>query len=444
MAALGSIRGSYDGQQGVRALGAEGTKLVSQGSGPSNPTQIPSAIGVVADGVYIVGGLGNALSIDVGDSVVQIDTGTSAAAADVMMQLLAAYTRSPVGTIVYSHGHLGYNFGVDEWVAAAIRAGRAAPPIVAQIAAGEMIQRFRETTPMTLLLEALEFHHPIPTAPGRLPLTPPTVTFTDIYTVVGPARRVEIFSAPSETDGSIAAWIPDTGVIYAGPGCITELPNIGLPLRTPRDALRWASTLDRLASYEAAILVPQYGPVVTGADAVRDVFASTAEALRYVHGAVTAQLNAGFNLNEALQHITFPKAIFDLPFLGTGYGTRQDLVRAVWASAVGWWDRNPTWLRSAPEGDVAQAIRSAISDPGAVLARAEALRENGDRQLALHVVDLLALAPGGDEIVLAARALKAALCYELAEVEENFTRQSLYRSAGDIISNPPSVPTGVR
>ena len=79
-----------------------------------------------------------------------------------------------------------------------------------------------------------------------------------------------------------------------------------------------------------------------------------------------------------------------------------------------------------------------------MLARAEALRENGDRQLALHVVDLLALAPGGDEIVLAARALKATLCYELAEVEENFTRQSLYRSAGDIISNPPSVPTGVR
>lgn len=413
-------------------------------TGPENPERIKPAIGQVADGVYIAGGLGNALSIDLGDTVVQIDTGYSPADATAIMAKLADFTPSPVGVIVFSHGHLGYNFGVQTWLEAADKAGRPRPPIVAQSEAEALIERFRRTEPFAHLALSLKFHRKIDPDPKPFPLTSPTATFEAERRFRGSERSVEIISAPSETDGAIAAWVPESKVLYGGPACITALPNVGLPLRPPRDIVRWADTLDRLSTYPAEHLVPQYGPVVHGAAAVQEYLCSTVAALRHVHDEVVRLLNTGINRNQAYQECAFPPEIFDKPNLHAGYGSLRDLVDAVWASYVGWWDRNPTNLQPAPEADAAEAVRAAIGDTERVLRHADGLRVQGKHQLALHVVDLLALAPGDDDDVKSARALKAKICNELAGLQDDFAGEALYLSAADIIHDPPDVPTGVR
>jgi uncharacterized sulfatase len=89
-------------------------------------------------------------------------------------------------------------------------------------------------------------------------------------------------------------------------------------------------------------------------------------------------------------------------------------------------------------------VLSAITDRGAVLARARELLEAGDPQLALHVVDVLALAPGEEPEVVEARALKADICNALAVDAESFVSQSLYVSTARIIAEGASKPTGVR
>lgn len=413
-------------------------------SHPENPERIKPAIGVVTDGVYITGGLGNSLSIDLGDSVVQIDTGYNAKSAQAMMAQLAKYTSAPVTTLVYSHGHLGYNFGVTEWVKAAIAAGRSAPPILAQAAAMDTIDRFRTTSPFAHLALALKMHGKLPENPGQFPITNPTATFTDSYSVLGSERSVSIVSAPSETSGAIAAWIPDAGVLYGGPSCITALPNIGLPLRTPRDPVRWANTLERLAGYRADHLVPQYGPVIHGQADVREYLESTVRALRYVHDEVLRLLNEGYNLNQLSQCIEFPAEIFAKTNLEGNYGSLSDLVHAIWSSYVGWWDRNPTNLQPAPEGDVAAAVLAAIGDPQRVLDHVESLCAQGSWQLALHVVDLIALAEGDAPEVVAARQLKAKICRAMAGLQGDFAGEALYLSSADIIEEQPPMRTGVR
>jgi hypothetical protein len=49
-------------------------------------------------------------------------------------------------------------------------------------------------------------------------------------------------------------------------------------------------------------------------------------------------------------------------------------------------------------------------------------------QLALHVIDLLALSEGDDSISVAARALKAELADDLAATTTSFISANLYRT----------------
>jgi alkyl sulfatase BDS1-like metallo-beta-lactamase superfamily hydrolase len=116
----------------------------------------------------------------------------------------------------------------------------------------------------------------------------------------------------------------------------------------------------------------------------------------------------------------------------------------VWLSITGWWTRNPTELAAVADDDVASAIRSAITDAASVLATAESLRAANQQALALHVVDLLALAPGDEDVVLAARALKVQLCRDLAAQAQSFDRQSIYVTSANVIETPPAAPTGIR
>ena len=59
------------------------------------------------------------------------------------------------------------------------------------------------------------------------------------------------------------------------------------------------------------------------------------------------------------------------------YGHPDYIVRDIYRSETGWWDRNITHLHPAPPQSVAAAIRSAIADPGRVLETAKELRARG-------------------------------------------------------------------
>ena len=82
------------------------------------------------------------------------------------------------------------------------------------------------------------------------------------------------------------------------------------------------------------------------------------------------------------------------------YGCPDYIARDLFREENGSWDRNPTTLHPASPGEAAAVVLSAIGDPDVVLERARSLAEAGETQLALHVVDLLALADGDDPVVV--------------------------------------------
>ena len=74
---------------------------------------------------------------------------------------------------------------------------------------------------------------------------------------------------------------------------------------------------------------------------------------------------------------------------------------------------------------------AALGDPSVVLARAKALAEAGEPQLAMHVVDLLVAGPDDNAVVRDATALKASLCETLSAGVSSFVSRNLYLSAAD-------------
>lgn len=396
---------------------------------------------VIGPGLIVLPGQGNTLAIETDAGVVIVDA-SGLAHAPGMIEKLRGHTDTPVHAIVYSHGHHGYNSSVPIWQAH--NAERGDPP--ARLVAHENVlaryARYRETSGLQLRMAAMQFpsRQPVPLAalePG-FALHDPTETFADEMTLVEGTRRIELIWAPSETDDALAVWLPDDGLLLGGaatPGF--TIPNIGTPLRTQRFTIRWAETLDRLGALGATRLLTEFGPLVEG-DAIGEQLRRTAEALRWVRDEVVERMNAGMSEGEILADITYPDELFDQPWMRATYGAPDYIVRDAYREENGWWDRNPTTLHPAAPAEAADAVMSAIADPRAVLDRARTLADDGQTQLALHVVDLLALGHGDEPVVVEARALKAELCMTRASEVTPYVSKSCYRSSARLLATGPA------
>ncbi|MDH5237778.1 MAG: MBL fold metallo-hydrolase [Acidimicrobiia bacterium] len=388
----------------------------------------------IQPGFHVLPGQGNALAAETDAGVVLVDSGMRRRA-QAMMDSLRRFTDQAVHAICYSHGHHGYNASVDLWQAHNRDRGDAPPRLIAHANLLRRHARYRETDELQRRSAAVQFPGrqgvPIDLLREGMVLFDPDEVFEDALTLVTGNRPVQALWVPSETDDAIALWFPADGLLYGGaatPG--DTIPNIGTPLRTQRLTIRWADSLDRLVALDAEVLVTEFGPVIRGAAAIRTRLTATAEALRWLRDEVVDRLNRGMGEREILADMVYPPAQFEQPWMAPTYGCADYIVRDLVREESGWWDRNPTTLHPAPPDVAAEAVRRAIDDPVAVLARARELAEAGDTQLAMHVVDLLALAPGDEPEVAEARDLKAELCRRRArEVEPYVSKACLASSA---------------
>jgi uncharacterized sulfatase len=372
------------------------------------------------------------VTIEVTDGLVQIDTGDQAAAS---LAAIRTRTDAPFTDIVFSHGHQRYNLACRDWVVDCVRGHGRVPRVIAHENVPRRQRRYQESTGLQNRLLERQFRYPAGSLEGReFPFTAPTHTFRDQLTIETPGRTIDVLHAPSETDDAVAVWLREDRILYGGPACIPFFPNVGSPQRPVRDPVRWADTLDRLAALPAETLIREFGEPVQGSENVQEYLASTAAALRWCHDTVVELMNQGHNVAEIVNMVEFPPEIFDKPWLQEGYTSLEHVLRDVYRTQFGWWeDLNPTSLHPAHPADVARELRAAITDPHAVLDRVRFLADDGQVTLAMHVVDLLALADGSDEVTIEARRLKADLCRQAAATNPSYVTQSLYLNGADVL-----------
>lgn len=404
----------------------------------------------VLEGVHIVATQGNGVVVETDAGLVVIDAAPGGAVTDQMINDVRSLSDLPVRAIVYSHGHGGYNAGVPQWRDHAHEHGTAAPTTIGQANILDRLERYRETRDFQILLNLFQFPRGNRASfEVALEIEAPAETFDDVCRLEDSTRPIEVMAAPSETDDSICMWLPEQRLLYGGPAVIPGFPNIGTPLRTQRLTQRWIDSLDMMIALDAEILIPEFGDVVRGSEAVRHRLSTTADALRWLIAEVVPRLNRGMSDVEIIHDIPDPGPVFDHPHLVASYGSPDYVIRDLVREHSGWWtSRNPTDLHPAHPDAAASAILDAI-DPSVVLANARSHFDAGDYQLALHVIDLVALAPGDDDHLVAARDLKAACCDKLARQTEPFVSRSLYTSSAIMFragnrrwSESPLGPTG--
>ena len=398
----------------------------------------------VGEGLYILRGQGQSFVAEADAGLVVVDAGPGGAVTQGMIEALRTLSDAPVHALCYSHGHIGYNAGVPQWLAHAQARGDPPPRLVAHRNLPRRYARYRETEALQHRMAEIQFNRPAGFFAKRLGMHDPTETFDERLTIGSGARRIELLWAPSETDDAIALWSPGQRVLYGGPALIDSIPNIGTPFRTMRDTVRWADTLEALAALGARTAVREFGPTLEGEDRVRQVLVHTARALRWLRAQVVRLMNEGLGERDILARIRFPDELFGVEWMKPSYGDPAYIARDIYRSENGWWDRNPTSLHPASPEAAGAAVADAIADKPAVLAHAQRLAEAGELQLALHVVDLLATAHGDAPELAQARALKARWLRERARQVPSYVSRNLYRVSADLIEQGEAQRFGIR
>lgn len=387
-------------------------------------------------GVHTLGGQGNTLAVETSQGVVVVDAGPGGAVTLGMIERLRTLTQAPLRAVVYSHGHAGYNAGVSMWLEHAAERSAPAPLIIAQRRVLPRYKRYVETAGLQAWINSRQFRKIYNPADARA-FPQPSVTFDSRLRLEDAARPIELIAAPSETDDTLALWLPNEQFLYGSAAMIRSIPNIGTPLRTYRDPMRWADTLERLHALRPTLVLPEFGAPITDADEIEAAFLVPMRGLRWLRAEVVRLMNQGLDEREILATIRYPQEVFGHKFMRAIYGAPEYIVRDIWRSENGWWDRNPTTLHPARPADAAQAVLSALGDPATVLARARALAEAGQTQLAMHVVDLLAQGPGDDPVLRAARELKAGLCDARSHDVSSVVSRQIYRSIAEDLRGLP-------
>lgn len=95
----------------------------------------------------------------------------------------------------------------------------------------------------------------------------PDIAVESAQTLHVGAHRVELLhpGGPAHTTGDLIAWLPESRVLFAG-----DLVFAGVtPLALMGSVSGALETIDWLASFDPAIIVPGHGPVLTGPDIAR-------------------------------------------------------------------------------------------------------------------------------------------------------------------------------
>lgn len=385
-------------------------------------------------GVHRLPGQGNSLAIETERGVVLVDAGPGRRATATMIERLRSVTDRPVSHIVYSHGHVGYNDGVAAWCAEAAGRGHPRPVVVAHARVPERYRRYVETAGLQAWINTRQFRGKVrpPTADV---FTMPDLAYEERLEIDGGDRRVVLLAAPSETDDTTAVWLPQERFLYGSAAVISSIPNVGTPLRTWRDPVRWAETLERLHALGPTTVLGEFGPPVTDPAEIDALLLGPVKGLRYLREQVVRRMNEGMHIDDIVFDVPLPDDPFAHRFMRPIYGMPEYAMRDIWRSENGWWDRNPSTLHPADPDDAARDLAEAVggtqADCDAVLSEARRLIEAGETQLAMHVLDLVVLQPAGATGRQEAVALKATLCRMRAAQVSSVVSRNLYCSAAE-------------
>lgn len=358
----------------------------------------------VSENIYYAVGFGNTFMVTTDEGNVIIDTSLPFHARR-HVQLLKAVDDGPVKYIVLTHGHGDHRGGVQFWK-------EPGTEVIAQ-------ENYREFRHYQERLSGFFSRRNAAQFGGSIPLRSPddpnpgnfeadidaTITFDDTYAFELGGTRFELYHTPGETYDHLSVWIPEYKAAFTGDNFYGSFPNIYTLRGTkPRWALDYVLSLDTVLAFKPEILLPSHGAPIKGNASITKALARYRDAIRYVHDATVAGMNAGKSKWTLMQEIALPLELD----VGEAYGRISWSVRGIYEGYVGWFDGGPASLYSLPAESAYPELVGLAGGADKVLERIEELEKQDHLIEALHLTDanLVAHPKHADTLELRIEVLK--------------------------------------
>lgn len=345
------------------------------------------------------------------------------------IEAIRKVTDEPVTVIVYTHGHGDHAFGTEAFIADALARGYPRPKIWAHENLRGRFKRYARTAGWQSHINRLQFGATSQAVAGIFKEDSyhyPDLTFRGMQLLELAGEAVELHHALGETDDAVWVWLPLRRVAMVGDLIVSSLPNTGNPNKVQRYTLEWAEALEKIAARKPKYVLPGHGPAYRGEAECQELLLDTARAMRFIHDAVIARLNAGqwpVDIIEA--GIELPRELAEKPFLAPVYGCVPFVVRDVIRRYAGWWSGEPSQMFPAPRTERGRDI-VALCGRDALLRRAKELQAAGYLERALSLAEIAHNADGDD---LEAIALNAEILEAMASVERSFIARNFFAGA---------------
>lgn len=293
----------------------------------------------------------NALFIVNDTDVIVFEGGGAPIVAERTVALIRSVTEKPVSHVINSHWHGDHNLGNQAYRAEfpdvkivahpeTLAAMTGAPmayveryvPMLtglieewsAQQANGELSQRRAELLPnLSLMRDEL----------ARTTIVPPDLLVTDRLVLERGEREIHVVHlGRGNTPGDLVLWLPGERILASG-----DLVVHPVPYGFGSFPLDWIATLERLASFDFAMLVPGHGEVQKDAGYIRRLQAMLTDVRRQVGVSVSK----GYDLETTRENLDLSSFVDE--FAGDDADARvkfdnwwkQPIARSAWLEARG-------------------------------------------------------------------------------------------------------------
>jgi alkyl sulfatase BDS1-like metallo-beta-lactamase superfamily hydrolase len=360
----------------------------------------------VADGILYYKGISGVTTLDAGASLVMLDTGGRGDTENIHSAVRDWRPDRRLAAAVFSHHHGDHIYGTGPFEQEADERGIARPLVYGHELMGAHFDRKKDYPGWerainmrqflfdgTRTMEDMSGQTELPaegmlSAAGRSPdFRYPDVTYQHRLQFSEGDLTFALTHTRGETEDATWTWVPQLKLLAPGDLFIWAVPNAGNPQKVQRWVGEWATGLRQMAALGAELMIPGHGFPIFGADRVSVALTDTADLLESIQSQTIALMNTGASLDTVIHSVEVSEEAMEKPYLRPVYDHPQFLIRNIWRFYGGWYDGEPDNLLPAPRSEQARVWVELAGGLESVLARASALREEGNLRLACHVIE---------------------------------------------------------
>ncbi|MEQ9321012.1 MAG: alkyl sulfatase dimerization domain-containing protein [Polyangiaceae bacterium] len=378
--------------------------------GPFSVNRVNTELSEIADGVAMVEAFSHVVAFGTDAGLVLFDTSLEPFA-PAILRSLRGWSKAPVHTIAYTHGHVDHVGGAQAFIDETKDGGHPEPTVVGHEGVVGRFARYDVTNGYNGVINQRQF---ATLGGGMLGVSKegrwgpsswvaPGTTFADHMSLRVGDTDFELHHDRGETDDHLWAWVPEHKALVVGDFVTWVFPNAGNPQKVQRYPAEWAHALREMAALDAELMLPAHGLPVAGNARIKKVLRDLATVLEGIVVQTITLMNDGATLNDILHTVRPPEDLMKRPYLRPVYDEPEFVVRNVWRLYGGWYDGNPAHLKPSPDATLAAEVARLAGGAKALASRALELAER-DPRLACELAEMAGRAAPDDAEIHASRA----------------------------------------